>query len=158
MWCKSVVQFWVGLLGIAGLTACASVVSPSTTDVQIRTNPDAAQCDLTGFEDFSASVHTPASVAIPTNASPVTVVCRAPGFRPTSYTLTASTQDGWVWGNSAFVFATGGVAILGALVDEGRSAGKSYADQVQYDLNPDQPRQVRVRSRDGNVQMDLQAR
>lgn len=140
-----------------GLAACASVVSTTSSDVQIRTNPDKARCDLRGYEGFSASVETPASVTIPTAAAPVTVTCQAPGFRPTSYTLDA-TANGWIWGNSAFVVATGGVGILGALVDESRSAGKAYSDQVHYDLSPDRPRPVRVRSRNGDPDLNLQAR
>ncbi len=144
----------VGLMGLAG---CASVVSSTSSDVQIRTNPDQAQCDLKGYEGFSASIRTPATVNIPSNAAPVTVTCHAQGYRPTSYTLDAS-ADGWIWGNSAFFVATGGVAILGALVDESRSAGKSYVEEVQYDLSPDRPRPVRVRSRTGDTDLQLLAR
>jgi len=139
------------------LGACASMVSTTASDVQIRTNPDKAQCELKGYEGFAAIVETPATVTIPSAASPVTVTCHAPGFRPTSHTLSA-TANGWIWGNSALVVATGGVAIIGALVDESRSAGRTYADEVRYDLSPDRPRPVRVRSRSGEVDMDLQAR
>lgn len=145
------------VIGLMGLAACASVVSTTSSDVHIRTNPDKARCDLRGYEGFSASVETPASVTIPTAAAPVTVTCQAPGFRPTSYTLDA-TADGWIWGNSAFVVATGGVGILGALLDESRSAGKSYSEQVHYELSPDRPRPVRVRSRNGDPDLNLQAR
>lgn len=147
----------VAVLGVVGLSGCASVVSSTSSDVQIRTNPAAARCDLKGYESFSASVETPATVTIPSAAAPVTVTCQAPGFRATSYTLDA-TADGWIWGNSAFMVATGGVAILGALVDESRSAGKSYAEEVQYDLAPERMRPVRARSRGGDVDLNLKAR
>lgn len=147
----------LGGAGLMALAACASVVSSTTSDVQIRTNPDKAQCDIKGFEGFSASVETPATVTIPSSAAPVTVTCKAAGFRPTSYTLDA-TADGWIWGNSALFVATGGVAVLGALVDESRAAGKSYAEEVHYDLSPDRPRPVRVRSRGGDTDLNLQAR
>lgn len=145
------------IAGLLGLAACASVVGSTESSVQIRTNPDKARCELTGHDGFSARVETPASVTIPTAAAPVTVTCRAAGFRPTSYTLDA-TADGWIWGNSALMVATGGVAVLGALVDESRAAGKSYSEEVRYDLTPDRPRPVRVRSRDGGTEMNLQAR
>lgn len=151
------IRIVLGGAGLLALAACASVVGSTSSEVQIRTNPDKASCDLKGFEGFSASVETPASVSIPTNAAPVTVTCKAPGFRPTSYTLDA-TADGWIWGNSAFIVATGGVAVLGALVDESRAAGKSYADEVHYDLSPDRPRPVRVRTRGGETDLNLQAR
>ncbi|NFV79153.1 hypothetical protein [Magnetospirillum aberrantis] len=140
------------------LAACASVVGSTESEVQIRTNPDNAHCDLSGYEGFAASVETPAAISIPNVAAPVTVTCRAPGFRPTSYTLNAS-ADGWIWGNSALFLASGGgVAILGALVDESRAAGKSYAEEVHYQLSPDRPRPVRARSRDGGTDLNLQAR
>lgn len=146
-----------GLAAVAGLAACASVVGSTQSTVQIRTNPDNAHCDLRGHEGFATSVATPASISIPNAAAPVTVTCQAPGFRPTSYTLDA-TADGWIWGNSAFMISTGGVAVLGALVDESRSAGKSYAEEVHYDLSPDRPRPVRARTRGGDVDLNLQAR
>ena len=147
----------LGGAGLLALAACASVVGSTSSEVQIRTNPDKAQCDLKGYEGFSASVQTPATVSIPSGASPVTVSCKAPGFRQTSYTLNAS-ADGWIWGNSALFAITGGVAVLGALVDESRSAGKSYAEEVHYELSPERPRPVRVRSRTGNTDLNLQAR
>lgn len=147
----------LGAVVLTGLSACASVVGSTQSEVQIRTNPDKARCELKGYEGFSASVRTPASVSIPTAAAPVTVTCQATGFRPTSYTLDA-TAEGWIWGNSAFMIATGGVAVLGALVDESRSAGKAYAAEVRYDLAPDQPRNIRVRNRAGDMDMNLQAR
>lgn len=147
----------VAAVGLMGLAACASVVGSTSSDVQIRTNPDKARCELKGYGGYAASIETPAMLSIPNGAAPVVVTCQAPGFRPTSYTLDA-TADGWIWGNSAFMVATGGVAILGALVDESRSAGKSYAEEVRYDLSPDRPRPVRVRSRAGDPDLNLQAR
>lgn len=151
------IRIVLGGVGLLALAACASVVGTTSSDVQIRTNPDKALCDIKGFGDFSASVETPATVSIPTAAAPVTVTCKAAGFRPTSYTLDA-TADGWIWGNSALFVATGGVAVLGVLVDESRAAGKSYADEVHYDLSPERPRPVRVRSRGGEADLNLQAR
>lgn len=132
----------IGLLG-----ACASVVGSTESTVQIRTNPDNARCELRGMGGYGATVETPAAVTIPNRASPVSVMCQAPGFRQTAHTLTAS-ADGWIWGNSAFMVATGGIAVLGALVDESRGAGKAYADEVDYTLSPDRPRPVRLKTRD----------
>lgn len=157
MWGKWGVRVVAGGVGLMTLAACASVVGSTASDVQIRTNPDKAQCDLKGYDGYSASVETPATVTIPTKAAPVTVTCKAPGFRASSYTLDA-TADGWIWGNSALFIATGGVAVLGALVDESRAAGKSYADEVHYELSPDRPRPVRARTRGGETDLNLQAR
>ncbi len=153
IWLKRI----VGGAAIASLAACASVVGSTESQVQIRTNPDKARCELKGHEGFTATVETPASLSIPTMAAPVTVTCVATGFRPTSYTLDA-TASGWIWGNAAFMLATGGVAVLGALVDENRGAGKSYAEEVQYDLSPDRPRPIRAMSRGGETDLKLNAR
>lgn len=145
------------LVAALGLAACASVVGSTESPVRIATNPDKAHCDLSGRDGFSAQVESPATISIPHVAAPVIVTCRAAGFRPTSYTLDA-TADGWIWGNSVLMLAAGGVGVLGALVDESRGAGKSYDEDVRYDLTPDRPRALRLRSRDGGVDMNLLAR
>ena len=144
------------LAGLAALAACASVVGSTESAVRIRTSPEQARCDLKG-RDYLAVIDTPAEVVIPHAAAPVTVNCVAPGFRPTSYTLDAK-GDGWIWGNSALLVATGGIAILGAVVDESRGAGRNFTEDVQYDLTPDRSRPVRVRDRSGDVDLQLQAR
>lgn len=144
------------LLSLAGLAACASVVGSTQSSVRIQTNPAQARCVLAGH-DFSATIETPAEVVVPHAAAPVSVSCVAPGFRTTTYTLDVK-GDGWIWGNSAFMLATGGIAILGALVDETRGAGRNFAEDVQYDLQPEQARAVRARSRAGDVDLRLQAR
>lgn len=144
-------------VALGGLAACASLVSPSETTVQLRTTPEQAQCELKGRGGFAMSVATPAAVNLPSSATPVTVTCTAPGFRPTVNTLSA-TANGWIWGNSAFIVATGGVALLGAIVDESRGAGRSYRTDAAFDLDVDRPRPVKVVQRDGARQYDLQAR
>lgn len=144
-------------MAVGAVGACASIVSSTESEVTIRTSPDSAQCELKGHRGYSASVTTPATLSIPTEASPVTVSCRASGYKSTVYTLDA-TADGWIWGNSAFMVVTGGVAVLGALVDESRSAGKAYQTDVQYQLDPDRPRPVKVKDRSGGTELNLRAR
>lgn len=150
------VRGFVSAVGMLALTSCASVVGSTESTVQIKTNPAQAHCQLKGY-DFNAEVDTPAELSVPHSAAPVTVHCTAPGFRPTSYTLDAK-SDGWIWGNSAFIVATGGIAILGAVVDESRGAGRSYAEEVQYDLAPERTRVLRARDRSGDVDLRLMAR
>lgn len=141
---------------LLSVSACASVIGDTETAVQIRTKPEAASCRLAGQGGYAASLVAPATISIPHNASPVTVTCQAPGFRPTSHTLTASAGN-WIWGNSALIFGTAGVMVLGAVVDESRGAGKAFAEDVEYILDPDTPRTVRVKSR-GGEEMLLKAR
>lgn len=146
----------VTVSGLVALAACASVVGSTESAVEIRTNPDRARCALSGY-GFSAQVDTPATILLPHSAAPVAVNCTAPGFRPTSYTLDAK-ADGWIWANSALFIATGGIAVLGAVVDESRGAGRAYAEHVQYDLAPDTARQIRLKQRNGDFELDLRVR
>lgn len=148
----------VGLCAAATVAACASIAGPNESSVSIRTNPERARCDLKGRgDDFAATVETPASVSIPTAAAPITVTCVAPGHKPTVHTLDV-TPNGWIWGNAGLMLATGGVAIIGALVDTGNGASRSFRSEASFDLDADRPRMVRTRSRDGGQQLDLQAR
>jgi hypothetical protein len=148
----------VGLAAAATVAACASIAGPNESSVNIRTSPDRARCELKGRgEAFAASVETPASVSIPTAAAPVTVTCTAPGYKPTVHSLDL-TPNGWIWGNAGLVLATGGVAIIGALVDTGNGASRSFKSEASFTLDADRPRMVKTRSRDGGQQLDLQAR
>jgi uncharacterized protein YceK len=142
---------------LSALTGCASVLGSSTSTVQVRTNPDHAHCDLKGRDDFAMAVETPASVDLPGAAAPITVTCWAPGYRATVNTLSAS-SNGWIWGNSAMIAATGGAAVFGLIVDEALGSGWSYQKDVTYGLDADRPRPIHTRERKGGAQMDLQAR
>lgn len=137
------------------MAACASAIGSTESTVNIQTNPAQARCLLKGYE-FQAQVTTPVTLGIPHTAAPVTVSCIADGFRSTSYSLDVE-GDGWIWGNTAFMVASGGVAVLGALVDEGRGAGKGYAETVHYDLQPERGRALRVRERSAGTDMLLNA-
>ncbi|MBI5164097.1 MAG: hypothetical protein HY985_09370 [Magnetospirillum sp.] len=142
--------------GVTLLAACASIVSSTDSPVLISTNPPKAQCAIKGHGGFATAVETPAKVVLPASAAPLTVTCSSDGRRTTSYTLDA-TANGWIWGNSALMVVTGGVAVIGALVDESRSAGKVYKEAVTYDLDVDRPRLVQTRQR-GGEELKLQAR
>lgn len=152
---------WVGMAaGLALLStvaACASVMGTTESTIVVRTNPPGALCSLKGQDGFTASVTTPGSVTIPHTASPVSVKCQAVGYRTTSNSLKAS-ADGWMWANGALILGSAGVMALGAAVDEARGAGRSFADEVEYSLDPDRPRPVNVRTRDGGTNLMLDAR
>lgn len=152
-----VVRITFAVLAAAALASCASVMGDTESTVAIRTNPADAECRLTGRDGYEATVRSPASVSIPHTASPVAVRCTAAGFRPTSASLDA-TADGWIWGNAGLIFGTGGVVLLGAFVDESRGAGKTYQEEVEVKLDPDQPRAVRVMNRTDGSDVRLRAR
>lgn len=147
----------VGGIALSMLGACATVMGDTESTIAMRTNPAGALCSLTGQDGFAASVTTPGSVTIPHNASPVTVNCEAPGYRRTSSTLRTS-ADGWMWANGALIISSAGVMALGAVIDEALGAGQTFAEEVEYSLDPDRPRPVNVRSRDSGASMRLEAR
>jgi hypothetical protein len=139
---------------VAGLGGCATVVRSSSADVHLVTRPGSARCDLSGAGGWQAAVDTPAVLAIPRAAAPITVVCRAPGFRRTVASLQA-TAGGWIWGNSALFVATAGAAVLGAAIDESLGSNRTYDPELVVDLDPGLRRTLRARSRDDGEILDL---
>lgn len=139
------------------LTGCASLFNPSESEVQLQTKPEQSRCELTGLGGFAMTVSTPATVAIPHSAAPVTVACSAPGYKRTVNSLHAS-GSGWIWANSAFVIATTGVAALGLVVDEALGSNRTYQKDVTVELEVEAKRPVRARSRDGVHDLNLEAR
>jgi len=128
------------------LSSCASVINASSADVVIRTRPEPAQCVLSGQGGYHATIDAPATVAVPRSAAPVTVSCSTPGYRRTVATLSAS-ADGWVWGNSALVIVTGGVAFLGLAVDEATGSVWNYQPGLTVPLDEDKPRPLNLHQR-----------
>lgn len=120
----------------------------------IRTRPEPARCELTGQGGYHESVDAPATVPVPRSAAPVTVACRASGYRRTVATLTAS-ADGWVWGNSALVVVTGGVAFLGMAVDEATGSVWDYKPDFTLPLDEDKPRPLTLHRRGDTTNMKL---
>jgi len=143
--------------GLVAVASCASAVNPRESEVQIRTNPDAAHCVLSGREDYRAEVDTPAMMTIPHSAAPVQVACTAPGHRRTVNVLGA-TSSGWIWGNSALLMVTGGAAVLGLVVDEALGSDWTYPGDAKFDLDAERQRSVRIQTRDGSQDLDIKAR
>ena len=143
--------------GLIAVAACASAINPSASDVQIRTNPDRAHCEMTGGEGYRAEIDTPAVVTIPHSAAPVQVACTAPGRRRTVNTLSA-TSSGWIWGNTALLMVTGGAAVLGLVVDDALGSNWTYPSDAIFDLDAERQRSVQVKARDGSQTLDLKAR
>jgi hypothetical protein len=91
---------------------------------------------------------------VPRAAAPVTVACTAPGYRRTVATLTA-TADGWVWGNSALMVVTGGVALLGLAVDEAVGSVWEYDPDFTLPLDEEKRRPLTVRERGTATELKL---
>ena len=136
---------------------CASVFNSSESEVQLRTNPASAHCQLSGQDGYSASVETPAAVMVPHAAAPVTVACVAGGYRRTVNSLN-TTPSGWMWANSALLVATGGAVALGLVVDQSLGTDRTYRPEMNVDLDPERTRSIHARSRDGHQDLELKTR
>lgn len=107
---------------------CASIVSDDDSTTYIETNPEKARCVLHG-QDFQRVIETPDTVPLPSEAAPVTVACKADGYKETAEVLDTS-MDGWILGNIIF----GG--IVGAAVDAARGAGQKFPPRFMVVLEP----------------------
>ncbi len=112
------------------LSACASIVSDNDTTTHLQTEPEVARCELRG-KDLDRVVHTPHSVNLPASAAPITVACKADGYRTATAELDTS-MDGWIFGN----ILLGGV--VGIAVDLVRGAGQKFPPQLTVILEPEQ--------------------
>lgn len=110
------------------LTGCASIVSDDDTKTHIATNPEVAQCELTG-KNFQLVVNSPGTVILPARAAPITVACETDGYKTTTAQLDTSV-DGWIFGN----IILGGV--IGAVIDGARGAGMKYPEEIIIALEP----------------------
>jgi hypothetical protein len=115
-------------LGLA-LPGCASIVSNNNSGTYIETDPEKARCELHG-QDFTRVVETPNSVMLPSSAAPVTIACKASGYKNTTAMLDTK-LDGWIFGNLLF----GG--IIGVAVDAARGAGQKFPPRFSLVLEPE---------------------
>ena len=107
---------------------CASIVSDDESTTYIETDPEKARCELHG-QDFRRVIETPDSMRLPSEAAPITIACKADGYRETAEVLDTS-MDGWIIGNIIF----GG--IIGVAVDAARGAGQKFPPRFMVVLEP----------------------
>jgi hypothetical protein len=119
------------------LPGCASIVSDNNSGTYIETDPEKARCELHG-QDFKRVVETPNSIILPSSAAPITVACKAEGFKNTSALLDTK-LDGWIFGNLLF----GG--IIGVAVDAARGAGQKFPPRFSLVLEPERFRTLAER-------------
>lgn len=109
------------------LAACAGPQGKGR-QTRISTLPEEARCELRG-DGFERVVQTPIRIHLPKKAAPVTIACRAQGFRTTRGTLDTR-LDNAVFAN----LLTG--SMLGFVVDVGTGAAKNYPRGVTIVLEP----------------------
>jgi hypothetical protein len=119
------------LIGLAALPGCASIISGNETTVDIRPLPEAARCELKG-DDFESVVDAPASVVVPSSATPISVTCDADGFKPGIETNHAL-LDGWIFANLLF----GYYGVIGGVVDGLRGAGLHFPTEIEVVMEPE---------------------
>ena len=107
---------------------CASIVSDDDSTTYIETDPEKARCELHG-QDFRRVIETPSSLHLNADAAPITVSCKADGYRETAEVLDTS-MDSWILGNIIF----GG--IIGVAVDAARGAGQKFPPRFMVVLDP----------------------
>jgi len=119
----------VPVMLLGSLSACASIVSDNDSTTYIGSEPEGARCELHG-QDFKRVITAPDSMTLPAEAAPITVSCKADGYRTTTAELDTS-MDGWIVGNLLF----GG--LIGVAVDAARGAGQKYPPQLTVLLDPE---------------------
>lgn len=125
---KSICRAVALILAAPLFAGCASIVSDDNSTTYFETDPEKARCVLHG-QDFRRVVETPASMTLNSDAAPITVACKAEGYRETAEVLDTS-MDGWILGNIIF----GGV--VGAVVDAARGAGQKFPPRFMVVLEP----------------------
>ena len=125
---KSICRAVALILAAPLFAGCASIVSDDDSTTYFETDPEKARCVLHG-QDFRRVVETPTSMSLPSEAAPITVACKADGYRETAEVLDTS-MDGWILGNIIF----GGV--VGAVVDAARGAGQKFSPRFMIVLEP----------------------
>jgi hypothetical protein len=83
------------VLALGGCSWYGAKPEVAVAEVQVRTNPAGADCELIGANEYRADVETPARLKIRTDASPLKVTCTMDGYRPAHGTLAISSK-GWL--------------------------------------------------------------
>ena len=128
---KSLVLRTVALaLATTGLGGCASILSGTTQEVYVNTNPPAASCKLTREGKQIGSVNpTPAAAKIEKTKKDITITCNKDGYQTATY-IDHSGTAGAFWGN---VIAGG---VIGMGVDSATGADNKYESPVNITLVP----------------------
>ncbi|MEM9737139.1 MAG: hypothetical protein AAF908_11125 [Pseudomonadota bacterium] len=120
------------IIAFLALTAsgCATVLTGTTQEIAITTEPTGADCILTreGAE-IAKAAPTPQTVTIEKARADIAVACALEGFTDATGTLTSSIQDA-TYGN---ILAGG---IIGAAVDSSTGASRIYPESLNLVFEP----------------------
>ncbi|MFN3234318.1 MAG: hypothetical protein ACE365_02740 [Gammaproteobacteria bacterium] len=119
------------LISTTFISGCASIVSGTTENVDIRTMPEGAKCRLENPKGSWMSKKTPENVKIHTAYDDLQVTCTKPGYKKTTKQFKSQTK-GIVFGNVIF----GG--IIGGGIDLADGAAFYYPKTMIVELDKTQ--------------------
>ncbi|MFZ5609715.1 MAG: hypothetical protein ACOY99_08895 [Pseudomonadota bacterium] len=114
---------------MAVLGSCASIISGTSQEITINTNPTGAKCLLERNGQPLAKVDTPETITIKKTKHDITVTCDKDGFETATYFVKSEIQDA-TWGN---IVAGGGI---GWAIDSASGADNKYERYVNVTLVP----------------------
>jgi hypothetical protein len=120
------------------LSACSSIISGTSQEILVNTNPSQADCGLyRQGAKIGEVVSTPGSVLIQKTKHDVTVVCVRDGYQQTTY-FNKSGVAGATFGN---IILGGGI---GWAIDSASGADNQYDSPVNLTMVPTQPVQAQA--------------
>ena len=129
------------------LGACASILSGTSQEITVDSNPRGADCELVRQEEVLARVHTPETITVKKTKHDINVSCSKEGYQVSREHLKSKIQDA-TWGN---IVAGGGI---GWAIDSASGADNKYDDHVTVTLmrssrahRPSQSSQMKQRFR-----------
>lgn len=125
------------LLGLAAamlmLPGCASIISGSTDEIEVATNPAGADCILYRDGSNVARINpTPGVAQVSRSYSDITASCTKDGYDE-GYGTAGSGLNGWVFGNVVF----GG--LIGVIIDAATANATGYDGEMVVTLLPKTP-------------------
>lgn len=112
------------------LSGCASIVSGTSQEIKVVTNPPGANCQFIREGAVIASVNnTPGGVTIKKTKHDITLKCTKDGYQEATY-LNHSGADGATFGN---IILGGGI---GWAIDSASGSDNKYTGEVNVTLVP----------------------
>ena len=124
------ISFLVGLVLSIAVSGCATITSGGFQTIDIRTEPEGADCRFSRDGNAVARVSpTPGPILVGKSAGSISVLCRKNGYEDTTGTIGSGFQP-MTLGN----ILLGG--IIGVVVDASTGAMTKYPDAVTFLLIP----------------------
>lgn len=110
------------------LSACATILG-GDDGTWISTEPAFVRCQLSG-QGYQQVVETPDEIVLPKAAAPISIACRAKGYRDANHTLDTAV-DPMIIANLVFG------STIGAVIDLISGAAQKFSDRVTIHMEPE---------------------